>query len=190
MISLQNVSKSYGEQKVLQDFSLEIRDGERVALMGRSGAGKTTVINLVLGLIKPDSGRVQIDNISQFAVVFQENRLIDALSARANVRVASKAKISPSDMDEVFSGLMLDDDIADKPTGELSGGEKRRTAIARALLFDCDAYIFDEPLKGIDALTLESVTEIIKKKTAGKTFVMITHSEEEANALCDRIIRI
>lgn len=190
MISLKNVSKSYGKQKVLDNFSLEINNGERVAIMGRSGAGKTTIINLILGLIKPNSGDVSVGDISQFGVVFQENRLIDALSAKANVRVASKEEIEADDLNEVFYGLMLDDDIADKPVRELSGGERRRTAIARALLFRCDAYIFDEPLKGIDAVTLESVIDIIKRKTAGKTFIMITHSEEEAFALCDRIIRI
>ncbi len=190
MITLKNVSKSYGGQKVLQNLSLEIKDGERVAVMGRSGAGKTTIINLILGLIKPTSGKVNIDAISQFGVVFQENRLIDSLSAKANVRVASKAEISRESLDEVFSGIMLTDDITDKPVRELSGGEKRRTAIARALLCQCDAYIFDEPLKGIDAVTMESVIKTIRKMTEGKTFILITHSEEEALALCDRIIRI
>lgn len=190
MIKLINVFKSYGRQKVLEDFSLEIKRGERVAIMGRSGAGKTTVINLILGLVKPTSGKVIIKDISQFGVVFQENRLIDALSARANVRVACKEEIKDEDLCVVFNGLMLDDEITDKPVKELSGGEKRRVAIARALLSPSDAYIFDEPLKGIDEITLKSVTELINNKTAGKTFILITHSEEEANALCDRIVRI
>ncbi|MBQ8624174.1 MAG: ABC transporter ATP-binding protein [Oscillospiraceae bacterium] len=190
MIKLINVFKSYGKQSVLEDFSLEIKEGERVALMGRSGAGKTTVINLILGLIKPTSGKVVINGISQFGAVFQENRLIDALSARANVRVASKEEIDSGELDYVFKELMLDDEITEKPVKELSGGEKRRVAIARALLSQCDAYVFDEPLKGIDEITLKSVTELINNKTKGKTFILITHSEEEANALCDRIIRI
>ncbi len=190
MIKLINVFKSYGEQKVLEDFSVEIESGERVAVMGRSGAGKTTVINLILGLIKQDSGKVVIQGINNFGVVFQENRLIEALSAKANVRVALKDGIDEAEMNEVFGALRLDEEITLKPVKELSGGEKRRVAIARALLSRSDAYVFDEPLKGIDEDTQRSVTELINQKTLGKTFVLITHDESEAKALCDRIIRI
>ncbi len=189
MIKLDNVTKRFGEQTVLENFSLDIENGERVAVMGRSGAGKTTIINLILGLIKPNSGRVDIKSDS-FGVVFQENRLMDALSARANVRVAVQRDIPKAELDEVFDRLKLTDEITSKPVKELSGGEKRRVAIARALLTDSDIFIFDEPLKGIDTVTLESVLELIKEKTAGKTFLLITHSEDEANILCDRIIRL
>lgn len=189
MIRFDNVTKRFGEQTVLENLSIEINSGERVAIMGRSGSGKTTFINLILGLIKQNSGTVNVDSDS-FGVVFQENRLIDALSARANVRVAVNREIDKNELDEVFDRLRLDRDITDKPVRELSGGEKRRVAIARALLTDSEIYIFDEPLKGIDTVTLESVLELINEKTLGKTFLMITHSEDEANALCDRIIRI
>lgn len=190
MISLQNVYKSYGTQEVLQNLSLDIEDGERVAIMGRSGAGKTTLINLILGLIKATSGKIIIVGISQFGVVFQENRLISSMNARANVQLASKEEIPQSELDYVFSRLQLSEDLLSKPVSDLSGGEKRRVAIARALLCECDAYIFDEPLKGIDDITLESVIALIKEKTLGKTFILITHSEAEALALCDRIIKL
>lgn len=189
MIILDSVTKIFGEQTVLQDFSLEIESGERVAVMGRSGAGKTTVINLILGLLKPTSGTVSVESDS-FGVVFQENRLMDALSAKANVRVAAQRDVPKDELDEVFERLKLTDDITSKPVKELSGGEKRRVAIARALLTNADIFILDEPLKGIDTVTLESVTELIKEKTRGKTFLLITHSEDEASLLCDRIIRL
>lgn len=189
MIRLDNVIKRFGEQTVLEGFSIEIAKGERVAVMGRSGAGKTTLINLILGLIKPNSGTVKVESDS-FGVVFQENRLMDALSARANVRVAANRDIPKDELDEIFGRLKLTDEITEKAVKELSGGEKRRVAIARALLTDADIFIFDEPLKGIDTVTLESVLELIKEKTAGKTFLLITHSEDEAKALCDRIIRL
>lgn len=190
MISLLNVKKRFDSQVVLDGFSLEIKDGERVAIMGRSGAGKTTLINLILGLEKADSGKVIINGISKFGVVFQEDRLLESLSAKGNVLVQTLDKIPETELDYVFSKLKLGDELTAKPSFELSGGEKRRVAIARALLSTSDAYIFDEPLKGIDSETVESVISLINEKTKDKTFILVTHSEEEANLLCDKIIRI
>lgn len=190
MIKLENVSKSYGNQQVLSGFSLDINDGERVAIMGRSGAGKTTLINLILGLIKPDSGAVKVSKDATFGMVFQEDRLIESLSAVGNVSVVLKNPPSEDDVIGLLENAGLERELIYKPANELSGGERRRVCIARALATNADIYIFDEPFKGIDEGTLEKVTETVAKRTEGKTFILITHSRDEANKLCERIIEI
>ncbi len=190
MIKLENVSKSYGKQQVLSGFSLDIKKGERVAIMGRSGAGKTTLINLILGLIKPDSGTVTISKDAVFGTVFQEDRLIESLSAVGNVSVVQKRPPTQDGVIALLEGAGLSQELIYKPANELSGGERRRVCIARALATDADIFIFDEPFKGIDEGTLEKVTEAVAKLTEGKTFILITHSKDEAARLCDKIIEI
>lgn len=189
MIRLKNVCKSYGNQQVLDSFDLEIRDGEHIAVMGRSGIGKTTAVNIILGLVKPDSGSVDVPKGKRIGVVFQEDRLLSHLSAVGNISVAVQEK----DTEKVLSllaDLKLDTELCYKPVSELSGGERRRVSIARALLSDADTFIFDEPFKGIDEQTLELVITVVKRFTQGKALLMITHSKEEAALLCERIIDI
>lgn len=190
MIRLENVNKAYGNQQVLSGFSFEVKDGERVAIMGRSGAGKTTLINLVLGLIKPDSGEMNVAKDAVFGVVFQEDRLIESLSAVGNVSVVLKSPPSEEEVIALLEDVGLSRELIYKPARELSGGERRRVCIARALATNADIFIFDEPFKGIDEGTLERVTETVANLTAGKTFILITHSKDEAVKLCERIIEI
>ena len=179
MISLKNVCKSFGAQTVLKDFSLEIADGSRVAIMGRSGAGKTTVLNLIMGLIKPDSGEVSVPK-ARIGAVFQEDRLIEPLSAAANCRLVMRSGV-PLGM---LESLGITKELAIKRVSELSGGERRRVAIARALLSEPEILILDEPFKGIDTQTLPTVISEVGKTSA--TVILVTHSREEAEALgCD-----
>lgn len=186
MIRLNEICKSYGTQKVLDNFNLEVNDGEHIALMGRSGIGKTTVIGIILGLIKPDNGNVIIPKDKRIGVVFQEDRLIEHLSAIGNIGIAVQEKDTRKIL-SLLSKLGMENDLCYKPIRELSGGEQRRVSIARALLSGADTFIFDEPFKGIDSTTLESVITVVKEFTAHKTLILITHSKEEAALLCDRI---
>lgn len=189
MIRLKNVYKSYGKQKVLENFSLDIRDGEHIAVMGRSGIGKTTAVNIILGLVKPDSGIVEVTKDKRIGAVFQEDRLLEHLSAVANISIAVQLKDAETII-ALLNDLGLERELCLKPVSDLSGGEKRRVSLARALLSGADTLIFDEPFKGIDEQTLVSVTNAAKKYTQGKTLLMITHSKEEAMLLCERIIDI
>ena len=185
MISLRNVSKSYGKQEVLKGFTLEIEDGARVALMGRSGAGKSTVLNLIMGLQKPDNGSISGTKL-KIGAVFQEDRLIESLSAISNCKLVMKS----GGPDGMLERLGITDELSKKRVSELSGGERRRVAIARALLSEPDAIILDEPFKGIDAETLPKVIYEVNKAAEGKTVLLVTHSQSEAEALGCRIVKM
>lgn len=187
MIFLDKVSKSYGSQEIFKDFSLKIAKGEKVAIMGRSGAGKTTLIGLITGLIKPDSGRAEVSKDIRFGVVFQEDRLVEPLSAKANCRLVTDKNRDPKPL---LSRLGITDELSGKPVKELSGGERRRVAIARAILAESDAVILDEPFKGIDSATLPAVIREVNESTLGKALILVTHSKDEAEALGCKIVNI
>lgn len=187
MISLKNIRKSYGEQKVLEGFDLNISDGSRTAVMGRSGAGKTTLISIVAGLVKPDSGEVSVKG--KLGMVFQEDRLIDSLNAVGNCRIVI-GRADYGEPEKVLEVLGIKDGLEKKPVSELSGGERRRVAIARALVYRPEILLMDEPFKGIDTATIPSVVGEILKMTQGCTVVLVTHSEEEAKLMGAEIIRI
>ena len=184
-IVLDAVDKSYGDDKILQSFSLEIPSGKRLAVSGKSGAGKTTLTRLILGLEKPTTGEIVTQNAS-FSAVFQEDRLLGELSAVANIKIATG-----NDGSEILRNFGFTDDLMHKKASDLSGGEKRRVAIARALLKPASVYIFDEPFKGIDNQTLDgAVIPKVNEITSGKTVILVTHSQDEANAVCDEEIEI
>lgn len=187
MIYLNRVSKAYGSQQVLKDFTLEIKKESRIALMGRSGAGKTTILGLITGLVKPDSGKVEAPKDLRIGMVFQEDRLIESLSAEANCRLAASKAADPLPLLEKMG---LDLALSKKPVRDLSGGERRRAAIARALLCPSDVIILDEPFKGIDAATLPSVIDQVNAAANGKAIILVTHTAEEAKALRCEIIEI
>ena len=189
MISLKNVSKSFGEQRVLSGFSLDIPDGGRMALMGRSGAGKTTVLNLIMGIFPPDSGEVSLPKGIKIGAVFQEDRLVEPLNAVANCEMVMK-ECDREKILNLLNELGIGEELAKKPTGELSGGEKRRIAIARAILHEPELLIMDEPFKGIDEQTLPRVIGQVGLAAAGRTLVLVTHSSEEAEALGCEVIKI
>lgn len=186
MIKLQNVSKSFGEKQVLRDFSLRIKKGDRVCLMGASGVGKSTVMNLVLGIEKADSGTVETQG--RISAVFQEDRLCEDFSALSNVcLVAEKPDKEKAKMLLESLGLM---DAIEKPVKEMSGGMKRRTTIARALFYEHDILLLDEAFTGLDEETKTAVAELINRHTAEKTVLLISHDEKEAELLGAKIIEM
>lgn len=200
MVKLTNVCFSYRTcegskepkcERVLADFSMEIEEGEAVAVMGESGSGKTTLIRLLLGLLKPDGGAVERLEAKRISVVFQEDRLLPWYSARENVALVSGG-INKPDRDKRALMLLSEMELteaADKPIRELSGGMQRRVAIARALAFGGDIILLDEPLKGLDHDLKKRIAERIREHFS--TILLITHDEEEAEMFnCKRICRL
>lgn len=186
MIEIKNISKSFDGKTVLRDVSFTVNKGECVALTGASGTGKTTLLRIIAGLEKPDSGTVYVPENMKKTYVFQENRLLENKSVLENILA-----VAP-DREKALYFLrrcFLFDDI-DKKAGTLSGGMKRRLAIVRALSFGGDIYYLDEPLRELDGETLKKTAQVIKEEISGKTAVLITHDEYSLNYLSDRIINI
>lgn len=186
-MEVKNVSFSYGDRQILNGLSLSLSGGRRVAVMGESGRGKTTLLKLLLGLIEPSSGTVERDPSEKPAVVFQEDRLLPWFSAGKNVALSAAKDVS---VKELFDDMELSDSM-DKLPKELSGGMQRRTAIARAIAFSGDPLLLDEPFKGLDPDMRERIAKKILSRAKNASILLITHDEHEAELLeCDEIIRL
>jgi len=187
MIELVNLAKSFGDKLVIRNFSATFPDGA-TCLMGDSGIGKTTIARMVMGLVQPDSGEVRGTQGKRISCVFQENRLIEELSAIKNLAlVCGKEQTGEAQALLCLMGL---EGSTHCPVSTLSGGMKRRVAIARALIHPADIYIFDEPFKGLDDTRKDAVIGIIKQHTRGAVSIFITHDTDDAHALDAQVITI
>ena len=173
-MKIENISKSFGGKRVLSDFSLSIPENEMTVITGQSGCGKTTLLRIIADLEKADGGTVS--DAGRISFLFQEDRLFAHLTALQNVQTVL-GKSERGKAAQMLSYLKLADALNKYPR-ELSGGMKRRTAIARALAFDADTYIFDEPMKGLDLALKEETAAVMAKMTAGKTVIVVTHEPE------------
>lgn len=183
-MKLINVKKSYESKVVFENLTLELPENKISCVMGASGCGKTTLSRLLLGLEKPDGGKI-LGNEGRGAAVFQEDRLCEGLSAEENVRLVY-AEGRREDALALLAELGLAGHT-DKAARELSGGMRRRVAIARALFAPFDFLVLDEAFTGLDEDTKAEVLAVVKQRCAGKTVLLITHDEEEARSLSDRI---
>jgi NitT/TauT family transport system ATP-binding protein len=183
-----NVTKSFGDKAVLSGFSHIFEKGSRTCIMGASGVGKTTLLNLVLGLEKADSGVISgiPDDVS---AVFQEDRLSESFSAVANIIAVTGKSVSESEIVNCLSELGLQGSER-KPVSELSGGMKRRVAIARALLKKSELIVLDEPFKGLDEEIKLKTISVILEYTKGKTLLVATHDPNDANLLDAEILNL
>lgn len=187
-IILENINKTFDDKVVLENVNLTLDNETPTALMGISGVGKTTLTRILLGLEKADSGEIHIPEGMKSACVFQENRLIEDISLINNILMVS-GKAKTGEAVRLIERLELAEH-ADKHVRVLSGGQKRRTAIIRALLSDYDFMILDEPFNGLDGEIKKKTAELINECTKGKILLLVTHSEEEAELFGCKVFRL
>ena len=174
-ITLSNICKAYGERRVLRGVTLDIPQGV-TCLMGPSGCGKTTLLRILTGLEAPDCG--EITGVpARIAMVFQEDRLVDSLTVRANLRLALGAGYDPAD-------------ALRRTVGALSGGMKRRVALARALLYDAPLLVLDEPFKGLDETTARQCMDALARRAAGRAVLLVTHDAQDGDYLHARTLQM
>ena len=182
-IELKGICKAYGSNVVLDNFNCQIEETSVTCIMGQSGQGKTTLLRIMLGLEQPDDGCITgIQNLRK-SVVFQEDRLCENLSAAANIRLVCR---NPLKLDSIVGNMYavgMDSNCAKQTVRSMSGGQKRRVAVLRALIAEYDVLIMDEPFKGLDAGTKEKVIHYTKERSKGKTVIFVTHDETECGAM-------
>ena len=182
MIELKHIALSYESQSVLVDQDMYILPGQSAALMGPSGCGKTSLLRLIAGLEKPSAGTISI-HTDRIACLFQEPRLLPWLTAEENVNtVLSDHAATLPDARKLLEAVGLKE-AAKKYPQELSGGMQQRVSLARALAYNGDILLLDEPLKGLDARTKADMICLIQTLRPEKTLLLATHDPEEAAAL-------
>jgi len=202
MLKLENISKNLGEFRI-DDACLEVIKGEYMVIIGPTGAGKTILLETVAGIYPPDSGRVIMagQDITDtqpkdrnIAMVYQDFVLFPHLTVAANIGFGLKSKkVARSEIDEKvkeIASIMGIAHLLHRYPGTLSGGEKQRTAICRAILMEPEILLLDEPLSALDTQTRENLRGELKKLHSmfNTTFIHITHNYEEVFSLADRVV--
>ncbi len=186
MIRFENVTFGYrGKKPVLEDLNLEIRPGDRLCLFGPSGRGKTTVLRLLMGLEKPRRGQVTGTEGLRFSAVFQEDRLIGRKTVLENAALFAEESVARAVLERLGLG-----DVLDSLPVELSGGQRRRAALGRALAHPFDVLVLDEALTGLDEAAAENCLKLIDEIARDKTVVMVTHDRTRAQALHARLAEL
>ena len=206
IITFTNVSKRYGDTVVLSEIELEIPNGQTTVIVGQSGSGKTTLLRMVNGLIKPDSGRLEVfgdlvpeENIESFrrkiGYAVQGAGLFPHLSVKENIVLIARLEgWSSQDLDERFEMLMrqmeLPLDLSDRIPNELSGGQQQRVGLCRALMLKPKLLLLDEPFSAVDPLTRLELYEVVEKLISNEavSIVMVSHDLSEAKRLGDRMV--
>lgn len=189
MIECKDVAKSFDDQLVFSHLNMRIEEGERICLMAPSGCGKTTLLRMVLGLESYDSGTLINPHTSSMAVVFQEDRLCDALSAVDNVALVCKPGVSRRALRSMLCEV-LPDEVLDKQVAYLSGGQRRRVALVRAFACDARLLVLDEPFSGLDSTTRSEVAQFMLRHQNNATLLVSTHGEHDHVSLHARVIRL
>lgn len=201
MLELKDITKSFDGKPVLNDISLTLGDGEIMSILGPSGGGKTTLLNIILGITDPTGGRILFDGQDMtdvpmekrgFNIVFQDYALFPNLTARQNIVYGLRNRpgvSSPQEVDDLIGLLDLGDHL-DKRIDELSGGQKQRVALARTLVMKPKLLLLDEPLAALDGVIKESIKAKIRQivDQYRLTTIMVTHDPEEACTMSDRVL--
>lgn len=196
MIKFTNVSKSFGSIVALKDVSFEIKDGDFVFLTGPSGAGKTTILRLILREYLPDSGKIMLDNLDlrevsekevpllrqQMGIVFQDFKVLPERTVTENVEVAlAVSGVEKDEWDKRVKHVLKLVGLSSRANlfpAQLSGGELQRVSLARALVVNPKVILADEPTGNLDWHTAEGIMELLEKiNKEGKTIIMATHHE-------------
>lgn len=188
-IIITDLCKTFDDNEVLKNVNITLKDNSIYCLMGTSGIGKTTLLRILMGLEHADSGSISGIDIKSISCMFQEDKLIHDLSAIDNVRIVLRGK---NNRDEISNNLLsiLPDDSLDMPVSSLSGGMKRRVALARALSYPGKLIILDEPFTGLDKDTKLNVIDYILKMRNNRTLLITTHGTDDANLLGAEIIKL
>ena len=179
LLTLQNVSLSFGEKQVLHDLTLSLKSGESRVIMGSSGIGKTSLLRLCAGLLKPDSGYIHC-HATRISMQFQEPRLLPWLTAAENVNTVLSDKRDTLPEALKFLSLVGLAGASDLYPSELSGGMAQRVALARALAFRGDLFLMDEPFRGLDEALRYDMISLVKEKTKDAGLLLVTHDPEVA----------
>lgn len=184
-LRVEHLCKSYGGEAVLENVSFTAGPGV-TCVMAPSGTGKTTLLRILLGLERPDSGSV---TRCRWAAVFQEDRLLEQTDAMGNLRFTLGGALDEKKARALLERLGLGD-VGDKKVREYSGGMKRRLALARALLAPCDALALDEPFTGLDEAHRLRCLEAIREAAQNKCVLLVTHDMADAALLKAPVIRL
>jgi phospholipid/cholesterol/gamma-HCH transport system ATP-binding protein len=207
MIQVENICKEFDDLPVLRDVSLSIEDGETLAIIGRSGSGKSVLMKHIIGLLKPDSGRVLVDGEDindipyrelrgvrkRFGVLFQGGALFDSMTAFENVAFPLRTFTHASEteirirVEECLEMVQLSD-VGPKRPSELSGGMRKRVALARAISLEPQYIIYDEPTSGLDPETSNAIDDLISSlaKALNVTSIVVTHDMHSVLSIADR----
>lgn len=208
MIKVRELKKSFDSNEVLKGVNLEVLEGETFTIIGGSGSGKSVLFKHIIGLMKPDYGNVIIDDkditklsekelfgvVEKFGMVFQSGALFDSLTVGENILfgVKNKDKMGEKEKEELVEHYLNNvglSDISSLYPAELSGGMKKRVAIARAIAKQPEIIMFDEPTTGLDPIMADVINELIIKvsKRTNRTSIVITHDMVSAYKISDRI---
>jgi len=211
MIKINNLHKSFGDQKVLNGINLTINDGETIAIIGRSGCGKSVLIKHIIGLLKPDSGTIEVDGKivnklnedelyelrKNFGFLFQGAALFDSLTVEENVGLAliENTRMKRNEIRKIVDEkleLVNLSGINDKKPAELSGGMKKRVGLARALVTNPKYIIYDEPTTGLDPISSDTIDQLIYdlSKKLKVTSIVVTHDLVSVRKVADRVAMI
>ena len=208
IINIVNLHKSFGDGKILEGVNLKIRRGETIVIIGCSGCGKTVLLRHIIGLVKPDSGILEVDGINiarisdnelnkirrKFGMLFQSAALLNSLTVAENIKLGLKAhtNLSEEDMDKIVKnklGIVGLDGTQNLKPADLSGGMKKRVGLARAVSMDPEIMLYDEPTTGLDPVRSDSINKLILgfENTLNTTSIVITHDMVSAYQIADRI---
>jgi len=192
MSDLKNIYKAYGSLNIFVDFSISFRKNQINCILGPSGCGKTTLLNIIAGLISPDSGTIEGFNRDRISYVFQEPRLLPWKTVSENIEFTLKDKVPGEAIHELiqkYIRLMELDGYSNYYPGQLSGGMKQRVSLARAFSFPSDIILMDEPFKGLDYKLKQSLqnsfTDLWEQDK--RTVIYVTHDIDEAIELGQEI---
>lgn len=190
-IKLINIEKNFGNKKIYDKFSLTFEEGKINCILGKSGCGKSTLLNIIANLEEINSGEI-IGVPEKIAYVFQEDRLIEWNSIYTNMELPLLKFYTKDEREEKIKSILREVELGDYMNAypkELSGGMRQRANIARALLYNGELLLMDEPFKSLDKSSKEDIIEIFKKNHLEKnnTVIMVTHDINEALSLGDNI---
>ena len=212
IIKIQNLYKNFNDKNVLNNINLDLYENESLAIIGKSGSGKSVLLKCIIGLLKPDKGSIKIfdkeivnssfkvkeEILLNFGVTFQNGALFDSLQIWENIvfRILKLKNISKDNAYKLASNIIknvgLDESIIHQYPSELSGGMQKRVAIARSICDDPNILLFDEPTSGLDPITGSLIDDLIKRTVSklGVSTITITHDMSSVFKYANRVILI